>query len=164
MSPSLLIFSPRYKNVNGFTLVESLVAMAIFMLGFSGLYVFYTMSQVLVKYSEQRLYLNLMGDRIIQTIAAGSQLGVSDNLNPFTNPDCYSGNLNICPSNSPADETSCANVRQSWMYDICSNVGPLSNDSKLDLYNDGTGLIVNISLVTINGQVSTYLTRKIRQP
>lgn len=152
-----------YSRETGFTLVEALVAMAIFTLGFSGLYVFYALSQDSVKQSEQRLYLNLMGDRIIQTIAAGTQLSTSDPLNPFFNKSCYTGNFTTCPLMPPADEATCLNVQQSWSYDICKNAGPLSSDSKVDIFNDGTGLIVNVTLIAANGKVRTYLTRKLRQ-
>ncbi|WP_114689375.1 prepilin-type N-terminal cleavage/methylation domain-containing protein [Polynucleobacter necessarius] len=71
------------NSTAGFTLVESLVAMAIFSIGFSSLYFLYNYAQIAISRTEQRMYLNLMGDRILQTIASESQRALSDHLNPF---------------------------------------------------------------------------------
>mgnify|MGYP003585815559 FL=1 len=153
--------SQTYSSQQGITLVEALVAMAIFMLGFGSLYVFFNLSQHSVLESERRLYLNLMGDRIIQTIAAEAQRSASDPLNPFVMPANYAGSLNVC--NYDADD-----VRQSWCQDLNTNVGPYNAPSGLEhrqvsLINDGTGLIVNISFVIADGKLSAYFTRKLRQ-
>lgn len=153
--------SQTYSSQQGITLVEALVAMAIFMLGFGSLYVFFNLSQHSVLESERRLYLNLMGDRIIQTIAAEAQRSASDPLNPFVMPANYAGSLNLC--NYAADD-----VRQSWCQDLNTNVGPYNaasgqEDRQVNLINDGTGLIVNISFVIADGKLSAYFTRKLRQ-
>ncbi len=145
----------------GFTLVEALVAMAIFMLGFGGLYVFFNLSQHSVMESERRMYLNLMGDRIIQTIAAEGQRSATDTANPFVTPSLYAGSLNVCNYDA-------SDVRQSWCEDLNGNVGPYKATSgkerrQVDLINDGTGLIVNVALIIADGQVSAYFTRKLRQ-
>jgi prepilin-type N-terminal cleavage/methylation domain-containing protein len=145
----------------GFTLVEALVAMAIFMIGFSGLYVFFNFSQQSVMESERRMYLNLMGDRIIQTIAAESQRNASDSLNPFTTPSTYGGSLNACVYSD-------ADIRQEWCKDLNTNVGAYNaisgkENRHVELINDGTGLIVNVSLIIADGKVSAYFTRKLRQ-
>lgn len=145
----------------GFTLVEALVAMAIFMLGFGGLYVFFALSQHSVMESERRMYLNLMGDRIVQTIAAEAQLSATDPLNPFVSPSLYAGSLNVCNYDSK-------DVRQSWCQDLDTNVGPYNplsgnEDRHVDVVNDGTGLIVDVALVISDGKISAYFTRKLRQ-
>ena len=145
----------------GFTLVEALVAMAIFMIGFGGLYVFFNLSQHSVMESERRMYLNLMGDRIIQTIAAESQRSATDSLNPFVTPNTYAGSLNTC-------DYSDTDIRQDWCKDLNTNVGPYNASSGkenrlVELINDGTGLIVNVSLIVADGKVSAYFTRKLRQ-
>jgi len=151
----------RHSAEQGFTLVEALVAMAIFMLGFGGLYVFFNLSQHSVMESERRMYLNLMGDRIIQTIAAEAQRSATDPLNPFVTPSQYAGSLNSCNYNA-------TDVRQTWCQELNGNVGPYNAASgkenrQVDLVNDGTGLIVNVALVIADGKVSAYFTRKLRQ-
>jgi prepilin-type N-terminal cleavage/methylation domain-containing protein len=150
------------KAMAGFTLVEALVAMAIFTIGFSGLYFFYNLSQHTIADAEKRMYVNLMSDRIIQTIASEAQRPSTDALNPFLNPTKYSGSLNNCSNYSAGD------VRQSWCLDLNSNIGPYNASSgaenrQVDLQNDGTGLIVNVTLITANGAVGAYYTRKLRQ-
>lgn len=149
------------STVSGFTLVEALVAMAIFTIGFSSLFLLYNLSQTTVVDSEKRMHINLMADRIIQTIAAEGQRSVSDPLNPFSNPAKYSGSLSAC--NYSADDD-----RQSWCQDLNTNIGPLNPTSGLevrqvDVQNDGTGLIVDVTLVTSNGNVGAFYTRKLRQ-
>lgn len=145
----------------GFTLVEALVAMVIFTLGFSGLYFFYGISQQVIADSEKRMYINLMGDRIIETIAAEGMRTVSDPLNPFLTPSQYSGSLANCNYNT-------GDTRQAWCLDLNTNIGALNPTSgkeirQVDIVNDGTGLIINVSLVTGGGSISAYFTRKLRQ-
>ena len=135
--------------------------MVIFTLGFSGLYFFYGYSQQLIADSENRMYLNLMADRIIETIAAEGMRATTDPLNPFVTPGQYSGSLANC--NYPATD-----VRQAWCTDLNTNIGPLNTTSgleirQIDVNNDGTGLIINVSLVSANGKISAYFTRKLRQ-
>ena len=150
------------RSMAGFTLVEALVAMAIFTIGFSGLYFFYNLSQHSIADAEKRMYVNLMSDRIIQTIASEGQRPVTDPLNPFVAPSKYSGSLNNCGTYSTGD------VRQSWCLDLNNNIGPYNASSgaenrQVDVLNDGTGLIVNITLIAGNGAVGAYYTRKLRQ-
>lgn len=153
--------NPKPSAMAGFTLVEALVAMAIFMIGFSGLYFLFNLSQLTVIDSEKRMHINLMADRIIQTIAAEGQRSATDPLNPFGNPSKYSGSLNAC--SYPANDD-----RQSWCQDLVTNIGPYNPASGLenrqvDVQNDGTGLIINVTLITSDGQVGAYYTRKLRQ-
>lgn len=144
----------------GFTLVEALVAMAIFMLGFSGLFFFYSLSQHTIVDAEKRMYVNLMADRIVQTIASEAQRSITDPMNPFINPGQYAGSLNSC-NYSSSDE------RQGWCQDLNTNVGPYNPVSgkearQVEVINDGTGLIVNVTLIIANGDVSALYTRKLR--
>ena len=162
MLPSEFLSISNARAMVGFTLVEALVAMAIFTIGFSGLYFFYNLSQHSIVDAEKRMYVNLMSDRIIQTIASEAQRPTTDTLNPFSNPSKYSGSLNNCTAYSSGD------VRQSWCLDLNTNIGPYNASSgtenrQIDLQNDGTGLIVNVTLITANGAVGAYYTRKLRQ-
>lgn len=154
-------FSSASQGVEGFTLIEALVAMAVFTIGFSGLYFFYSLSQHSINDAEKRLYINLMASRIIETVAAEGQRLPTDNLNPFLNTTQYSGSLNNCNYAATDD-------RQLWCLDLVSNIGPYNPSSGLenrqvDIVNDGTGLIVNVTLITANGKVGAYYTRKLRQ-
>jgi prepilin-type N-terminal cleavage/methylation domain-containing protein len=149
------------QGENGFTLIEALVAMAVFTIGFSGLYFFYGLSQQSINDAEKRLYINLMANRIIETIAAEGQRLPTDNLNPFLNPNQYSGSLNSCNFAATDD-------RQLWCLDLVSNIGPFNpstglENRQVDVLNDGTGLIVNVTLITGGGKVGAYYTRKLRQ-
>jgi prepilin-type N-terminal cleavage/methylation domain-containing protein len=162
MQPVAMLSLANARSIAGFTLVEALVAMAIFTIGFSGLYFFYNLSQQTIVDSEKRMYVNLMSDRIIQTLASEAQRPASDPLNPFSYPEKYSGSLNNCNSYSLGD------IRQTWCTDLNTNLGPYSaigglEKRQVDVQNDGTGLIVNITLITANGSVGAYYTRKLRQ-
>lgn len=162
MISSQFFLLSQSRSAAGFTLVEALVAMAIFTIGFSGLYFFYNLSQHSIVDAEKRMYVNLMSDRIIQTIASEAQRPISDNLNPFSNPSKYSGSLNNCSVYSAGD------IRQTWCADLNKNIGPYNASSgnenrQIDVQNDGTGLIINVTLITGNGLVGAYYTRKLRQ-
>lgn len=148
----------------GFTLLEALVAMAIFMLGFSGLYFFYGITQQSIVNSEKRMYLNFMGDRIIQTIAARAHLPINDLLNPFNgNGDgeiaIYSGSMNTC--------NSLTGDLKIWCDELNLNVGSYNPSSSkesrvVNVVRDGANIVVNVSLVVDDGNVSAFYTRKLR--
>ena len=145
----------------GVTLVEALVAMVLFTLGFSGLYFFYGYSQQVIADSEKRMYINLMADRIVETIAAEGMRATTDPLNPFITPGQYSGSLTNCTYGA-------TDVRQAWCTDLNTNIGALNTTSgleirQIDVANDGTGLIINVSLATSGGKITAYFTRKLRQ-
>ena len=149
--------------MQGFTLVEALVAMLIFTIGFSGLFFFFTISQQAIISSEKKMRLNLMADRIFQTIINESKRPSTDVLNPFLTPSSYSGSLAVC---NFAD----ADIRQTWCLDLNdkeSGIGPFNTSSgqevrQVDVLVDSTNLIVNIMLATEGGAVKSFYTRKIR--
>ena len=141
-------------------MIEALVSMLIFTIGFSGLYFFFTISQQAIVSSEKKMNLNLMADRISQTIANESKRSSTDVLNPFVTPTNYSGSLATC--NYPV-----ADVRQSWCSDLNFSVGVFNSKSgqevrQIDVALDSTNLIVNITLITEGGAVKSFYTRKIR--
>ena len=148
------------KRIQGFTLIEALVAMLIFTIGFSGLYFFFTISQQVIVSSEKKMHLNLMADRIFQTIANESKRSTTDILNPFVTPTSYAGNLATCSYNG-------TDVRQLWCLDLNTMVGAFNSSSgqetrQVEVLSDSTNLIVNITLVTEGGAVKSFYTRKIR--
>lgn len=145
----------------GFTLVEAIVAMVIFTLGFSGLYFFYGTSQQVISDSDSRMHINLMADRIIETIAAEGMRAKTDPLNPFVNASQYSGNLASCTYGTN-------DVRQGWCTDLNTNIGNINLSTgkelrQVNVTNDGSSLIIDVSIVTAGGNVSTFFTKKLRQ-
>ncbi|MEI7917628.1 MAG: prepilin-type N-terminal cleavage/methylation domain-containing protein [Methylophilaceae bacterium] len=146
------------KKMQGFTMVEALVSMLIFTIGFSGLYFFFTISQQAIVSSEKKMYLSLMADGIFQTIANKRKLTGTDN--PFTSPNNYSGSLATC-------NYSATDVRQLWCTDLRDSLGPFNPASgkevrQVDVLLDSPNLIVNITLITEAGGVKSFYTRKIR--
>ena len=145
----------------GFTLVEALVAMVVFTVGFSGLFLFFNISQQVVTDAQRKMYLNFLASQIVETIAAQAKRVPSDPLNPFVTPSRYSGSLAVC-NYAVSDE------RQDWCQLLNSQIGVLNTVSgkevrDISLLNDGTGLIINISLVVNHGAVSVFYSRKLRQ-
>ena len=139
-------------------MVEALVSMLIFTIGFSGLYFFFTISQQAIVSSEKKMYLSLMEDGIFQTIANKRKITGTDN--PFTTPSNYSGSLATC--NYPVSD-----VRQLWCTDLRDSLGAFNPTSgkevrQVDLLLDSPNLIVNITLITEGGGVKSFYTRKIR--
>ena len=103
----------------------------------------------------------MAGFTLVEALVAMGQRSATDPLNPFGNPSKYSGSLNAC--SYPANDD-----RQSWCQDLVTNIGPYNPASGLenrqvDVQNDGTGLIINVTLITSDGQVGAYYTRKLRQ-
>ena len=158
----------KIKNtqVQGFTLIEALVSLSIFGIAFSGLYLFFGMATVANNNTEKRMYLNLMSNHIIESIAAESTRSNSDVLNPFVTPTSYSGSLNICSIYVAPD------IRKTWCDTLSDQVGPYKSltaeeERTIEVVKDGANLIVNVILVVDGGSgdkklVSTFYTRKIR--
>lgn len=165
MLPSSAQLVQHKYSMTGFTLVESLVAMAIFSIGFSGLYFLYNYAQIAITRSEQRMYLNLMGDRILQTIASESQRATTDTLNPFVSPGKYSGDLIDCNSFSYVPPN--IDFRYDWCTDLVQKIGPFDATSKdirhIELQKDASGnLTIDVTLIAGNGTVKTFFSRRLR--
>lgn len=163
--------------IKGFTLIEALVAMVIFGIGFSGLYFLYGMALQSNSNTEKKMYMNLMANRIIETISTEAQRLPSDpeynTKSPFKAPSLYSGNLNNC--------SGLTDPKLTWCNDLNNSIGPFTGISAWETRNisissanpstDPTGvtsgLIVNVSLIAESGAVNrifvqTYATRHIR--
>ncbi len=145
----------------GFTLVEALVGMVVFTVGFSGLFLFFNISQQVISDSQRKMHLNFVANQIIETIAAQAKRHAADPLNPFVSAAQYAGSLANC-NYGAADE------RQLWCLQLNSDVGvfnPVSGKEvrEIELINDGTGLIINVSLIVSHGAVSVFYSRKLRQ-
>tara|TARA_B100001175_G_C19254268_1_gene516196 strand:- start:58 stop:549 length:492 start_codon:yes stop_codon:yes gene_type:complete len=153
------------NNIQGFTLIEAIVSLALFAVAFSGLYLFFGMATVANNNTEKRMYLNLLSNHIIESIAAESTRTNSDTLNPFTTPSQYSADLRDCTAFDTSD------IRKTWCDTLTTQVGPFKSltgeERIIELERDGANLIVNVIFAVDGGSgsdklVSTFFTRKIR--
>ena len=145
--------------MHGFTLVEALVAMLIFTIGFSGLYFFFGISQQAIVSSEKQVHLNLMADRIFQRIASDDKAAKYIRDNNFISS--HSGSLTLC---------NYSDVRNEWCTDLNAYVGVFNSKSGREVRQvevikeiSSDNLIVNIILITESGAVKSFYSRKIRQ-
>ena len=157
---SICDFSGRSQS-QGFTLVEALVGMVVFTIGFSGLFLFFNISQQVVTDAQRKMHLNFLANQIVETIAAQAKRTPTDPLNPFVTPSLYSGSLAAC-NYGVNDE------RQGWCLQLNSVMGLFNAVSgkevrSIALLNDGTGLIIDVSLIVSQGAVSVFYSRKLRQ-
>ena len=157
----------NYNKEKGFTLIEAIVSLAIFAIAFSGLFLFFGMATLANNNTEKRMHLNLVANRIVESIAAESTRSDTDILNPFVTPTAYSGSLEDCTIYLPTD------IRRTWCDSLNQKVGPegsyADEERTITVVNDDTDLIVNVSLVVDGGSganklVSSFFTRKIRVP
>jgi len=164
------------QPMQGFTLIEALVAMVIFAISFSGLYFLYGMALQSNSITEKKMYMNLMANRVIETIAIEAQRLPSDPLysaqSPFIVPSLYSGTLNNCKGLSDPKLSWCEQLNKSIGYfrgtesDERRDITITSADPA-DPTGISAGLIVNVYFVVQSGAVDriyakTYATKHIR--
>lgn len=138
-----------------------MVSMAIFAVGFAGLYMFYSMSQTTIINADKKLYLSLVADSIVETIANESRRSSSDALNPFVTPASYSGSLQTCGTYTSTD------VRRTWCDNLVNTVGLYNPASGQEIRSvqtrlDSGSLLVDVAFITDSGAASVYLSRRIR--
>ena len=156
------------QKTQGFTIIEAIVSMALFAIAFSGLYFFFGMAQQANNNSEKRMYLNLMGNQILETIHAEAFRGDDDVANPFVTPTSYTANLSDCSTYTAPD------VRHTWCTELDASIGPhkgvhADEVRTVEVIKDETNLIVNVTLVADGGTgsnnlIKTFLSRKIAPP
>ena len=161
-----MISTPQKSQ--GFTIIEAIVSMALFAIAFSGLYFFFGMAQQANNNSEKRMYLNLMGNQILETIHAEAFRGDDDVANPFVTPTSYTANLSDCSTYTAPD------VRHTWCTELDASIGPhkgvhADELRTVEVIKDETNLIVNVTLVADGGTgsnnlIKTFLSRKIAPP
>jgi len=153
------------NKVQGFTLIEAIVSLALFAIAFSGLYLLFGMATLANSNTEKRMYLNLLSNHIVESIAAESTRTAADALNPFTTPTQYSGSLNDCSAYSGTD------IRKTWCDTLTNQVGSFKSltgeERTVQIERDGANLIVNVTFVVDGGSgdkklVSSFFTRKLR--
>jgi prepilin-type N-terminal cleavage/methylation domain-containing protein len=166
-----LINDIKKINTQGFTLIEAIVAMVIFAIGFTGLYFLFSVALQSVSNTEKKMYLNLMSNRIIETIATQAQ----NNGSELFDPSLYQVNLTNCDLINPTTMM----IAKTWCNDLNKQIGAyrgLTGEIRSitiqgplggTLLATDTSLIVNISFSVPGGQganmVSTYATKKIRK-
>jgi prepilin-type N-terminal cleavage/methylation domain-containing protein len=155
----------------GFTIIEAIISMVIFAIGFTGLYFLFSVALQSVSNTEKKMYLNLMSNRIIETIATEAQ----NNGTSLFNASLYQVNLTNCDLLNPATMT----IARAWCDDLNKQIGAfrglsgevrsitIQGPSGGILLDADTSLVLNISFSVPSGQganmVSTYATKKIRK-
>ena len=91
--------------------------MVIFAIGFSGLYFFYGMALQANSNTDKKMHMNLIANRIIETIATEAQRLPTDPeyslKSPFIAPDLYRGSLRTCAGLSEPKLTWCNELNTS---------------------------------------------------
>jgi prepilin-type N-terminal cleavage/methylation domain-containing protein len=159
-----LIFDNK-KHQQGFTLIEAIVALVVFAISFSGLFLFFGTAQQTSINTQKKMALNMMANEIIETIAIEGKRAASDPLNPFLIQLTYEGNLTNCSDFPDSD------IRYDWCMYLNEYAGPYNGfpdeERRVELTLEGTDLIVDVSFV-VDGSgdgrnlVQTYLSRKLR--
>ncbi len=150
-------------SIQGFTMIEAIVSMAIFGIAFSGLYLLFGVGMQSAHNTQTKLHLNLMANQIVETIAAESQRSDVDPLNPFVNNLQYAGNLHGCAAYT--------HIRTSWCDDLNFVIGPHEGfpgqKRSISIATSGSNLIVDIEFI-VGGdamgmnQIVVVFSRKIR--
>jgi prepilin-type N-terminal cleavage/methylation domain-containing protein len=101
----------------GFTLIDSIVAMVIFGIAFTGLYLVFGVAMKGANDAQKRMHLNLIANQIVENISAETRRDINDDLNPFKTPDIYNADLQDCDSFSSSD------IRKSWCTKLNEVIG-----------------------------------------
>jgi len=101
----------------GFTLIEAIVAMVIFGIAFTGLYLVFGIAMKGANDAQKRMHLNLIANQIVESISAETRRDANDDLNPFKTPNIYNANLQNCAGFSSSD------IRKSWCTKLNEVVG-----------------------------------------
>ena len=105
------------SNDKGFTLIEAVVAMVIFGIAFSGLYLVFGIAIKGGSNARTIMHLNLIANQIVESISAETRRDPNDDLNPLKTPSIYNANLKNCASYGSSD------IRNSWCTNLNEVVG-----------------------------------------
>ena len=108
----MLLVKPSDK---GFTLIEAVVAMVIFGIAFTGLYLVFGIAMKGADDAQKRMHLNLIANQIVESISAETRRDANDPLNPLKTPDIYDADLKNC--------VSLRGIRKSWCTKLNEVVG-----------------------------------------
>ena len=104
-------------NEKGFTLIEAVVAMVIFGIAFTGLYLVFGIAMKAANDAQKRMHLNLIANQVVESISAETRRDANDPKNPFKTPDIYDADLKNCASFSSSD------IRKTWCTKLNEVVG-----------------------------------------
>ena len=104
-------------NDKGFTLIEAVVAMVIFGIAFTGLYLVFGIAMKGANDAQKRMHLNLIANQIVESISAETRRDLNDDLNPLKTPSIYNANLKNCASFGSSD------IRKLWCTKLNEVVG-----------------------------------------
>ena len=106
----------RFYN-RGFTLIEAIVAMVIFGIAFTGLYLVFGIAIKGASDARTIMHLNLIANQIVESISAETRRDPNDDLNPLKTPSIYNANLKNCASFGSSD------IRNYWCTNLNEVVG-----------------------------------------
>ena len=102
----------------GFTLIEAVVAMLVFGIAFTGLYLVFGIAIKGANDAQKRMHLNLIANQIVESIAAETRRDANDPKNPLQTPGLYEAeDLTNCASFPSSD------IRKSWCTNLNEVVG-----------------------------------------
>ena len=166
-----LNFDNRVKEAScqkGFTLIEAIVSMVMFGISFAGLFLLFGIAQQTSTNTQKKMFLNLMANRIIETIA-NEGTNTNTAINPFNDQTHYHGSLSDCSIYALTDTP---NYKYHWCNDLKEQVGPFSGYSgeerMVNVVKEGENLYVDVSLIVDGGMdgqnlVQSYFSRQLRQ-
>ncbi len=155
-------------NQSGFTLIEAIVSLMMFGVSFAGLFLLFGIAQQTSINTEKKMFLNLMANRIIETIA-NEGTNTDTAVNPFNNQTHYHGSLNDCTGYKITDSP---NYKFQWCNDLTNQVGGFTDyageERTVSVVKEGNDLLIDVSLVVDGGSdgnnlVQAYFSRRLRQ-
>lgn len=166
MSKETVMHAENKTSIKGFTLIEAIIAMMIFGIAFTGLYLVFGIALKGANNIQARMHLNLIANQIVESIASETSRDVNDILNPFKTPSSYNANLKNCATFAATD------VRNTWCTKLNEVVGGHqglhANQKRNVLVSKASGhLYVDINLAvggdaSGNNIIQVVVSRRIR--
>ena len=155
-------------NQTGFTLIEAIVSLVMFGISFAGLFLLFGIAQQTSINTEKKMFLNLIANRIIETIA-NEGTNTDTAVNPFNIQTHYHGSLNDCTKFSISDSP---NYKYQWCNDLQNQVGGFTDypgeERNVSVVKVGSDLQIGVSLVIDGGAdgqnlIQSYFSRRLRK-
>ena len=155
-------------NQSGFTLIEAIISLMMFGISYAALFLLFGIAQQTSINTEKKMFLNLMANRIIETIA-NEGTNTTPSMNPFTTPSSYHGSLNDCSIYSASDSPK---YKFEWCTDLQAQVGGFNEypgeERTVSVVKEGNDLLIDVTLIIDGGSdgsnlVQAYFSRRLRQ-